>query len=188
MPDDIVFFTLFISNIVDREARVFNPRLAFRTLLLPLPVRFIRKNPGRCDVFEVKSTSQASDVVIVGKKRSVFDVSSADVAGPFILSLHREEITVTPTLNYGDMYLLLSFRNVGEYSGAAHADIHTKSPTPECAITRALRSAHKARRRRWRRLDRPFCPHCAAFCVLERSTENGRKRVASLQPPPPRAH
>ena len=101
-----------MQYIVDREARVFNPRLAFRTLLLPLPVRFIRKNPGRCDVFEVKSTSQASDVVIVGKKRSVFDVSSVDVAGPFILSLHREEITVTPTLNYGDMYLLLSFRIV----------------------------------------------------------------------------
>ena len=64
--------------------------LAFRTLLLPLPVRFIRKNPGRCDVFEVKSTSQANDVVIVGKKRSVFDVSSADVAGPFIPSIARK--------------------------------------------------------------------------------------------------
>ena len=94
MPDDIVFFYLFISecNILLTEKPVSSIRgsLFVPFSVLPLPVRFIRKNPGRCDVFEVKSTSQANDVVIVGKKRSVFDVSSADVAGPFIPSIARK--------------------------------------------------------------------------------------------------
>ena len=75
--------------IVDWVPRGLNPSLRFVPFSLPL--RFIRKNPGRCDVFVVKSTSQANDdVVIVGKKRSVFDVSSLDVAGPFILSIARK--------------------------------------------------------------------------------------------------